>query len=59
MEERCISKTILLLPYYRLVSNIKPRSDQNTLESLKNVFAEGVGEAEDLLIAVFLEGKDF
>lgn len=57
LEERCISKTILLLLYYRLISNIKPRSDQNTLESFKNELAEGIGEAEDLLITVFLEGK--
>lgn len=56
LEERCISKHILLLPY-RLISNIKPRRDQNTLESLKNVLAEGIGESEDLLVPVFLEGK--
>lgn len=46
-----------LLPYDRLILNTKPRSDQNILESLKNVLTEGIGESEDLLITVSLEGK--
>lgn len=53
----CCSSCNGLLPYYRQILNIKPRSDQNILESLKNVLAEGIGESEDLLITVSLEGK--
>lgn len=55
----CCSSCNGLVPYYRQILNIKPRSDQNILESLKNVLAEGIGESEDLLITVSLEGKIF
>lgn len=47
----------VLVPYYKLISNIMPRDDQTAFESLRNVLVKGTHPSEDLLITVFLEGR--